>query len=296
MPIRPASPSQPTPAYTAGPQGAASAPPAPAPAAGTSRTADRFDTGPRNPLSWWAGRPLSEAKNAHRTNTREDFEAALAHGYNFLEGDVRVELKAPHALEMRHDAGDEAGDNLTLAQWLERGAASGRGLKLDVKETDRMPELLDAVAASGVPKGRLMINLGDAAMRRWGPLIRERLPGATLALNPPPGELNGQLTASQVEAMASLARALGGPVTFVVRMDLLTDAAVRALSPQGPVSVWNDPGRPTPVDLGKAERELRARGVTGVVDLRPGKSASTKAWDGATGLLDRVRGWLKRLA
>jgi hypothetical protein len=239
---------------------------------------------------------LSEARNAHSTNTREHFEAALAGGYNFLEGDVRVELNPPHALEMRHDLGDEPGDNLTLAEWLKRGTASGRGLKLDVKEPERMPELLDAVAASGLPEGRLMLNLSDSAMRKWGPLIRERFPSCTLALNPPAGELNGKLSARQVEAMASLAQQLGSPVTFVVRVDLLTDEAIRALSPLGPVSVWNDPGRPAPADLGRAEKALRRRGVTGVVDLRPGASLQDKAWGVAGGLVSRIKGWLKRIA
>ncbi|MBM4379820.1 MAG: DUF2181 domain-containing protein [Deltaproteobacteria bacterium] len=294
MPIRPASPSQPHPAYTGSDRGPA-APVGQPSGPGAVRAADGFDAGVRNPQTWWTGRPLSEARNAHSTNTRADFEAALAHGFNFLEGDVRVELNPPHALEMRHDRGDEPGDNLSLAEWLERGAASGRGLKLDVKETDRMPELLDAVAAAGVPEGRLMINLGDAAMRRWGPLVRERFPGATLACNPPAGEQGGKLSARQVEAMASLARTLGGPVTFVVRLDLLTDAAIRTLSPLGPVSVWNDPGRPTPADLVREERALRDRGVSGMVDLRPGKSSASKARDGASGLLGLLRGWLKRL-
>ncbi len=266
-----------------------------APAAAVRAAApDGFDAAVRNPLHWWAGRPLSEARNAHSTNTRGDFNTALAGGYNFFEGDVRVELNPPHALEMRHDAGDERGDNLTLAEWLKLGTASGRGLKLDVKETDRLPELLDAVASSGLPEGRLMLNLSDAAMRKWGPLIRERLGSSTLALNPPAGEVNGKLSTRQVEAMASLAKELGGPVTFVVRVDLLTDEAIRTLSPLGPVSVWNDPGRPAPADLGKADQDLRRRGVTGVVDLRPGAAIQDKAWGAAEGLVSRIRGWLKQ--
>ena len=294
MPIRPASPSQPLPAYAASERDPA-LPVGQSPVSAPVRAQDGFDAGARSPQTWWAGRPLSEARNAHSTNTRADFEAALAHGYNFLEGDVRVALNPPHALQMRHDRGDEPGDNLSLDEWMKRGTASGRGLKLDVKETDRMPELLDAVAAAGVPEGRLMINLGDGDMRRWGPLVRERFPGATLACNPPAGERDGKLSSRQVEAMASLARSLGGPVTFVVRLDLLTDAAIRTLSPLGPVSVWNDPGRPAPADLVQAERALRERGVTGVVDLRPGTSAAGKARDGVSGLLGLLRGWLKRL-
>lgn len=290
MPLSPVSGRNPV--HPPAPQGPGASPATPAAARGASP--DGFEAAARDPLHWWPGRPLSEAKNAHSTNTREHFEAALAGGYNFLEGDIRVELNPPHALEMRHDKGDEPGDNLTLAEWLELGTASGRGLKLDVKETDRLPELLDAVAASGLPEGRLMLNLSDAAMRKWGPLIRGRYPGCTLALNPPGGEVNGKLSRRQVEAMASLAKQLGGPVTFVVRVDLLTDAAIQALSSLGPVSVWNDPGRAAPADLGKAERELRRRGVTGVVDLRPGASVRDKAWGVAEGLISRVRGWLKQ--
>src|SRR5438270_4687281 len=92
--------------------------------------------------SWWRGRPLSEGKNAHKTNTREQFDAAMKDGtFNWFEGDVRKELHGDR-VEMRHDTTPEPGDNLTLKEWLALGKASGRGLKLDVKDGFELPEII----------------------------------------------------------------------------------------------------------------------------------------------------------
>ena len=228
----------------------------------------RAGTGP----SWWAGRPLADAVNAHSTNTKQDLAHALDGPYNFLEGDVRTEINPPYRLEMRHDKGHESGDNLYLDEWLKAGAASGRGLKLDVKEGERMPEILDAVERAGVPDGKLMFNIGDGDAARWGTEIRRRFPDATIALNPTDElggrENSGPLEGWQVTRMLEHARAIGGPTTFVVRQDRLTDAAIGALEARGPVSVWNAPSRGGVDDVDALTGQLRERGVTGVIDLR----------------------------
>src|SRR5262245_5187470 len=79
---------------------------------------DGFDAaGARPSTTWWRGRPLSEAKNAHKTNTKEQFDEAMKNGSNFFEGDVRKEIHGDR-IEMRHDDGQETGDNLTLKEWL----------------------------------------------------------------------------------------------------------------------------------------------------------------------------------
>ena len=66
----------------------------------------------RPSTTWWAGRPLSEGKNAHKTNTKEQFDAAMKDGSNWFEGDIRKELHG-NRVEMRHNPGAETGDNLT---------------------------------------------------------------------------------------------------------------------------------------------------------------------------------------
>lgn len=225
---------------------------------------------------WQPGAALTGARNAHSTNTKEQMREALEHGYSFLEGDVRQELNAPHAIEMRHDGGHESGDNLTLRQWLEIGLASGRGLKLDVKEPQHMARIMDTVEEYGIDHGRLMFNLGFSGMGEWGRRIRERFPSSWLAINPPSGE--GAMSSEQIEGMLAQARDLGGSVTFVIRFEHLTREAIDRLQLVGPVSVWNSPYEGRDVeDAQRVASKLREKGVAGVIDIRA-----------SAGLADRI--------
>lgn len=216
----------------------------------------------RPDTEWTGGKPLSEARNAHRTNTREELEAAANSNANWFEGDVRLEIDGS-GLEMRHDRQHESGDNLTLREWLEAGKKSGRGLKLDVKEPEHMKAILDEVARAQLPPGRLMLNLGFGAMEKWGPEIRARFPNATLAINPPTEQ---RVDARAAARMVEQAKALGGPVTFVVRHDRLTDAAIAEFKkhPGATISVWGSTG-----DVAQTTAALKARGVNGMIDLAP---------------------------
>ncbi len=217
--------------------------------------------------TWWAGRPLSEAKNEHRTNTKEQFQHGLESGANWFEGDVRRELDGS-GIEMRHDTQQESGDNLTLREWLTAGKASGRGLKLDIKESREMPTILAELERAQIPQERLMINLGYAAFEKWGPEIRARFPNAILALNP---STDKPLTAADAKRLVDQGKRLGGPVTFVVRHDLLTDAAIAGFKGNGPISVWGH--AEDPAATGKA---LRARGVDGMIDVDGHTTPSVK--------------------
>lgn len=212
--------------------------------------------------TWGAGRPLSEARNAHRTNTVEEFEAAAKSQANWFEGDVRLEIDGS-GLEMRHDRQHESGDNLTLRQWLEAGKKSGRGLKLDVKEAEHMPAILDEIARAQIPQERLMINLGFGAMDKWGAQIRSRFPDTILAINPP---TERAVDARAAAKMVAQARALGGPVTFVVRHDRLTDAAIAEFKklPGSSISVWGESDA-----VATTTSDLKRRGVNGMIDLAP---------------------------
>ncbi len=207
---------------------------------------------------------LDGATNAHRSNTVEESDEALGHDTDWLEGDIRGEIDHPERLEARHDQGREDGDNLTFDQWLDRGLASGRGLKLDIKEPERTPQILDELEARGVPDERLMFNLGADDIARYGPEIRERFPDAILAINP--GRQG--LTPEGLAQMARLADELGGQSTFVIREDLLSDQAVAALQGHGSISIWNDPSRPAQGSIDERTASLRERGVDGVIDLR----------------------------
>ncbi len=215
--------------------------------------------GAQRDTDWWGGRPLGEARNAHQTNTVEEFDDAQASSANFFEGDVRLEIDGS-GLEMRHDRGHESGDNLTLGQWLDKGRDSGRGLKLDIKEPQHMAGVLEEVRAAGIPDERLMFNLGFGGMAEWGAEIREQFPNAYLAINPP---TEGTVGAAEAEKMVEQARQFGGPVTFVVRHDKLSDEAIRILSQAGPVSVWGSGVQ----DVPGRTAELKERGVTGMIDL-----------------------------
>ncbi len=84
-----------------------------------------------------------------------------------------------------------------------------------------------------------MINLGFGAFEQWGAEVRRRFPNAILALNPP---TSGSVGAAEAAAMVKQAQRLGGPVTFVVRHDLLTDEAIRTFKGHGPISVWGHTG------------------------------------------------------
>lgn len=247
---------------------------------------DRFEGSARTSQTrWWLGRPLSEGKNAHHTNTREQFAEALKSDNNWFEGDVRKEINSDK-LEMRHDKGHESGDNLTLKEWLQMGKASGRGLKLDVKEGQHLERILDEVEQANIPSERLMFNLGDADMAKFGPEIRKRFPNAILAVNPPSGPLDDKA----VDRMIENAERGGKPVAFVVRHDQLTDAAIARLKPHGAISVWTDQGHaPSEGDRQRVIDDLKRRGVNGVIDIPAAMSTGEKIGVG----LDKAKNWVK---
>jgi hypothetical protein len=229
---------------------------------------------------------LYDARNAHRTNTKEQFEEALEGGFDWFEGDVRAEINHRDRLEMRHDEIHESGDNLTLREWLEQGKKAGKGLKLDVKETELMEQLLDTVEDVDPPQDKLMFNLGDSGMDRWGAEIRRRFPDAILAINPRGGE--GRIDAARVDRMIELATRFGGPVTFVLHEGQVSPEAVARLQEHGPVSIWGDVS-----DAEKRRRELRAAGVEGMIDL--GHAGGVTPGAVADRVKNQVRTWIDGL-
>lgn len=227
-----------------------------------------------DPRMWWKGRPLSEGRNAHKTNTVEQMNEAMKSGANWLECDLRREQNPPYDIECRHDLGDERGDNLKLSEWLKIGVKSGRGLKLDIKESQYLPQILDELEKAKVPSERLMIP----AVSRAIPEIRRRFPDAILTIGSPGGQpVNGKLTDEQVDRMIATVKKTGQPCAFIARYDTLTDSAIKKLSAVAPVSVWNDPGLPGAENPQRVTTSLRARGVNGVIDIRKSESLLDKA-------------------
>ncbi len=219
----------------------------------------------RDPNTWWWNRPLSEAKTAARTNTRQQMSQALQSNANWLEGEVRRELNGGR-LQMRHSTGPEPGESLSLDEWLALGRAAGRGLKLDVKEPQAIDQAVRQVKAAGVPSERLMWSVGDAAMSTWGAKLRQQFPRAILAIYPS-GEK--RLNSADVARLISLAkRGAGGPIAFVIHADRLTDESIEALKAFGKVCVWSQAGRFPKEDLLEVADEFRDRGVDGSIELQ----------------------------
>ena len=229
---------------------------------------------------WTPNRPLSEAVNAHSTNTVTDLKYALrsSHGYNWLEGDVRTGIDEKDHIEMRHEKAHEPGDNLSLKEWLEIGKASGKGLKLDIKEGEAINGVIATLKEVGVPQERLMLNLSDTDMAKSGVRLRREFPRATMAINPAdslPGKESGDgpYASWQVDRMIDQAKKVGAPVTFVLRADKVSPAIVKKLEALGSVSIWNEPFFGGLDDVEAKRAELKKWGVSGVIDLR--KSYST---------------------
>lgn len=219
--------------------------------------------------------PYNEQQNAHHSNTVGEMREALEGDYDWLEGDVRRDPPV-----MGHDM--FSSDGLPFEDWLEIGAASGRGLKIDIKERGSIDGIIEAVEASDVPQDQLMFNI-DAITGPGGSgtnatpddvrRLREAFPDAHIAIGAKTGstETGTTYTEAQVSEMIALAEDVGGSVFFPLRAELVTPQIVERLEAHGNESIWNSP-RTYPLDgpdaiAVEAER-FREMGVEGIIDLR----------------------------
>ncbi|MCZ4495543.1 MAG: hypothetical protein JWM25_126 [Thermoleophilia bacterium] len=219
-----------------------------------------------NDRSWPRTADIADARNAHRTNTLAELRSALASSATWLEGDLRLRDGRPVLAHGAHD-----GWSLSLRDWLEIGAASGRGLKLDFKQAAAVEPTLRMLRDAKVPDERLIINVATSARSGGARVrldqlqsIRARFPKAILNLDPGPAPYDPVM----LNAVVRLARSVGGPVMFPLDLAHVTPAVVRALRAAGRVAVWNDPRRTPPGDVAETTRRLRRWGVDGMVDLR----------------------------
>jgi hypothetical protein len=78
-------------------------------------------------------------------------------------------------------------------------------------------------------------------------------------------------SAAHVAKLVRIARAVGGPVSFPIRADLVTPETVAALRPHGEVAVWTDAAHFDPVERygreSAAIRAFRSMGVNGMIQM-----------------------------
>jgi len=207
---------------------------------------------------WQAGTDIARARNAHVTNTAGELRTALSGPFDWLECDVRVR---GGVLVTAHGSHDRRA--LHLRDWLRIAVASGRGIKLDVKEATALTALLYLVRESGADQASVIVNVpagNGAAARR----IRSVLPDCIVNLDPGPAPY----TAAALERVAAVARSIGGQVMVPLDAQHVTPEVVRLARRAGRVAIWNDPRRFDPGPVDAATKRLRAMGVDGMVDLR----------------------------
>lgn len=237
---------------------------------------------------------LKNAKNAHSTNTLRDLMDALAGDYNWFECDVQLEgafKKIPFVGNRRaicaHDPLQTNG--LLFSEWAEIVGISGRGMKIDFKNTGAIDSVLATLKQFSIPDYRLIFNFSVGATIRVPGLrptgsalgvfvkqselfkIRQQFPGAVinLGLLTPGGKDGKSYSRKQIELLTRNAGKIGGKVMFPLRAEYVTRQIVEWLQSFGHVAIWNDPTSYRPANLEADHRKFRSWGVTGMIDLRP---------------------------
>lgn len=219
----------------------------------------------RGAATWPIDGDIATARNAHRTNTAVELQAALAGDFDWLEGDVR--MRGGEAV-LAHGASDS--DALPLREWLAIGTASKRGLKLDFKEARALEPARRLVKDAGIAEERVIFNVAiagrGAAHVSIGELraLRKAFPKAILNLDPGPAPYG----AADIARAVQVARELGGRVMFPLEAQHATERVIRGFRKGGRVAIWNDPRRSDCGDIGAATKRFRALGANGMIDLR----------------------------
>ncbi|NTX40800.1 hypothetical protein HUA78_40880 [Myxococcus sp. CA033] len=228
---------------------------------------------------WKPGQKLSEANNAHSTNTQHDFNKAVKEGKNWVEGDLQ--MKKDGGMEMNHD---DPPPKLSFQEWLAKGKALGVGVKVDVKfdafkddpakKEAAVKEMVKQVVDSGIPGERLMFSVNPTEARWIREALGDKLPNATMGVNAPDGALTSETAAAMQQHITDNAPR---PVSFITRYKDIKDASpevIQALkNGKATVSVWNDPGDMSPLieqadDVVSETKKLKDRGVDGMIDIR----------------------------
>jgi hypothetical protein len=220
----------------------------------------------RPDLAWPAGRDVADARNAHVTNNVPELSAALEENYDYLEGDVRVGRDGEPV--MAHDPGAEG--SMRLVDWLEVVRRSGRGIKLDFKESKALWRSAALVRQAHIPDSRLIFNItisGEPEANitlASAKALRKMFPKAIINLSVGDPTYNETV----MHRMQMAAKAVGGPIMFPLRIDLVDKHVVQQLRPFGKIAIWNFPGVYSPKSIAADTRRMRALGVNGTIDLR----------------------------
>lgn len=215
-----------------------------------------------------AGTDFEELRNAHLTNTPTQMRQALAGRYNMMEGDVR--LDHDRHVVLAHGWHDEG---LPLQQWLEIGAASGRLLKLDFKDSEAASIAAAMIRQQGVDPSKIMLNVTCVnwfGLDRMHPQqvgqLHQQLPEARIALT----IAKIPYTNSVLQEAVRAAQQAGDPerVTFALQAQHINPHVVQMLAPYGSISAWNTPEFYDPPDIDEERQRLRAMGVDGMIDIR----------------------------
>lgn len=250
--------------------------------------------GKRRDLAVQPGDDIADARNAHRTNTFEELKESLEGDYNWLECDVRRE--GPMR-PLFHVGGDRRPitshdpyqtNGMLFEDWLAITKASGRGLKMDFKDSEAIDDVLVILKKNRIPDERLILNVGisdpgEASLKSGSVPLRDRpvddsriqhirrdFPKAIINLSPGTSSTtdDGKYTVWQIEQMIRYAKASGQPVMFPLRADMVTREIVQSLKAFGKVAIWNDPGSYSPKDVAAEVGKFRQWGVEGMIDIR----------------------------
>ena len=202
-----------------------------------------------------APHPLFERtlRFTHRVNSRAALARFLGSTSNAAEGDVRWGTlidgrRRERTLIMAHPPARRS--DLSTLDWIEAVAASGRVLKLDLKDPLAVAPLLELLTGR-VPFEQVVVN-ADAARgpggrkprfsRRHLEQLTEGLPGSVLSIGATTSPRGGPYRDRHIGELLAMAAVSSAPVTIALRLALLAadPAAVEPLEASGlHFTIWN---------------------------------------------------------
>lgn len=234
-------------------------------------------------FGWHRDDNIAGVVNAHYTNTYSELKKALESNCNWLECDVRLEGPLRFILPIiggerrpvtAHDPFQTNG--LLFDDWVRIVAASGRGIKVDLKTDDALDGTLATLKKHQVDGKKLIMNINVTAPDK-GPgasederlkKIRKEFPECYIKMSPGSGSSNnGKYTDAAVDRLIEYSKACGKPVLYALRAEWVTPEIVKKLEQHGRVSIWNTTWSFNPKDIKKEVERFRSWGVSGIVDL-----------------------------